>query len=327
MPVKKQYIDRIGIKGTANQLLDSVPNLTEILRILGDSLNFSVEINLEEENELEDKSVREKIISDFIKTAKEHKRETGYNFSGVAIHIPLFKFKGLDLNLLSFDRKIWRNSIELIETILSMAKIIESKTKIKTRIVIHGYSLNPFEDENARIIDKRGLYEFTKHYKHSGIEKALKEFSLKERQMMGIETTGAGPCVLPKDLVKIAKKSNCFIVQDVGHMTRSFYLDKNLKTHSYNYNTKQKIKNGIKLMLPHTKHWHICQHHGNPQHNDWHLAMPGIIDWPDIIPLMTESFKKNDATAIIEVKSKDYSKPIAGIGSLLLFREMLRERM
>lgn len=322
---KSKYIQRIGIKGTVDQLSDSVFNLIKILNILGDSLNFNVEIDLENEKRIGEKLIRDRVVNNFIKLAKKYKKETGYSFSGVILHMP-FKFRNLDFNLLSLNDKQWENSIKLIEILLNMAKKIENKTKIKTRIIIHIYSLNPFEDEYGNIIDKRGVYEFTKHHRVSGIEKALKRFPLKERKMIGIETTGIGPCSTPKELISIAKKTNCFIVQDVGHLTRYFYIDKNLKVHSNIYDTEREIKNVIEEMLPYTKHWHICQHPGGIEHHDWHLAMPGIINWPDLIPLMIKSFKKNDATAIIEVKSKDYSKPKAGIGSFLLFREMVMKK-
>jgi hypothetical protein len=328
--LENDYLIRVGIKGTVTQLKSSTRYLYRLLCVLEEPSLFSVEIHLSDKGDVDDKEKCENLIKEFSKVAENFRKEAGGRFIGVTLHIP-FVFRKRDFNLASFENKIWKNSIELIRVMLEMAGEIEKRTGIKAKIVVHGYGLKPFEHGEGGIEKKHGLYELNHSYKLSKVYDALEKFSPEERKKIGIETTGTGPCSSPDDLIYLAEKLNCFIVQDVAHLLRRYHIDKDGEMHEREYNDPKILIPAIKKMLPYTEHWHICQHHGGWRHDDWHLAMPGIIDWPSIIPYILESFREKDATATIEVNSQykdyDFNKPLVSFGSFFLFREIIKEKL
>jgi len=313
----EDIVGRLGIKGRVKQLKITVPLLVRILKDLEESTQFSIEIHLKN-GEIDEDTQRETIVKEFNEIAKQYQQQTNYKFSSIKIHVP-FEFKGKHFNLATFDQEIWSNSLDLIKKLLEMAEKIEKETKISTKIVIHGYSLDYFLGSQEK------LYEINFCHSLDRIFNALNSFSLIEREKIGIENTGTGPCSTPQNLVDLASKLKCFVVQDVAHLLRRFYVDENGVMYEREYNDSKNLIGGIKKMLHYTKHWHICQHHGGWKHDDWHLAMPGIINWPEIIPYILNNLKENDATAIIEVESMNYDRPIESFGSFLLFRQMIRK--
>lgn len=311
-------IERVGIKGSVEQLVRSVPLLVKTLSLLEEPVVFPVELHLAK-NKIDTPEQRTLIIGEFRKLAKNFKKRTGSLFPAVKIHIP-FVFREKPFNLATYDKDVWENSRELMKVLLKLAFKIEEISQAPVGIVAHGYSLNPFEQ------DFEGLREINgPKYNVLRIYDALRDFSLEERKRIGIETTGTGPCSAPNDLISLARSLDCFLVQDVAHLLRRFYMDETGKMHEREYNNLERLEAAVKEMLPWTGHWHICQHHGGWVHDDWHLAMPGIIDYPRFIPYILESFQKNNATAILEVNVMNYQIPIEGFASFLLLRQMIKE--
>lgn len=306
-----ELTEMVGIKGGTEQLLRSVPLVRKLLKLLGEPNNFPVEVHLNK-GEL-DGPQRVKEITDAIGLIKPKPFQ-------IALHIP-FQFRGKPYNPATHEKEIWENSVEMLRTCLTLVEDIERCIKTETILVAHGYALGEYEktEEGLRFINHE--CDLLRIYQ------AFMKFPIGERKKIGIETTGTGPCSAPKDLIALARSTDCFIVQDVAHLLREFYIDETNKIHEREYNNLDRLVAGVKKMLPWTRHWHICQHDGGPVHCDGHLADRGIMDWSRFIPSMIESFTQNQATAIIEVRGLDFGKPIESFGSLLLIRSLIKEHL
>ena len=305
-------VKRVGIKGSPEQLIRSVPLLVKLLDLLGEHVGFPVEVYLAK-GEIEQLTRRREIVSALDLMVKELAAP-----SRISVHIP-FRFQGMPFNLASHEKKVWENSIAMLDVCLSLVKSIESSTEIETILIAHGYALGEYQDR------EEGLRYINHECDLLRIYDALKKFPKGQRKKIGIETTGTGPCSTPKDLIALAKSTDCFIVQDVAHLLRRFYIDEKGQSHEREYNDLDRLEAAIRQMLPFTKHWHIDQHDGGPVHYDGHLADRGILEWPRFIPLIVESFNQSQATATIEVRGLDLEKPIESFGSLLLIRSLIKE--
>jgi len=312
----KEILERVGIKGTPEQLTKSVPLVAKFLTMLEGLNQFPIEVHLNK-GELDQSKRKEEIILTLASTIEKSK-EINHQISKIAIHIP-FRFQEKPFNLATYQRKIWKNSIEMLRIGLDLIKTLEKLTRIETILVVHAYALSEYENTS------QGLKYINHHCDLLRVYQALMKFSKEERKKIGIETTGTGPCSAPKDLIALARSTSCFIVQDVAHLLRRFYLDEMDQIHQREYNDLNRLKAAASQMLPYTKHWHICQHEGGPVHYDGHLANQGIIDWSRFIPLMAKSFTQNQATAIIEVKGLEFEKPLESFGSLLLIHSLFKE--
>lgn len=313
-----EALARVGIKGSAEQLNKSVPLLIRLLTLLEEPNGFPVEVHLRK-GELDQSARREAIVAGLDLLVRKSK-ENNYKLSRIAVHIP-FGFQEMSFNLASYEQKLWENSVKMLRVCLDLIKTIEKSTEIETILVAHGYALGEYEKT------EEGLRYINHECDLLRIYQALMRFSKNEREKIGIETTGTGPCSAPKDLIALSRSTNCFIVQDVAHLLRRFYIDEMNEIHEREYNSLNRLEAAAKRMLPFTKHWHICQQDGGPVHYDGHLADRGILEWPRFIPLIAESFNQNQATAIIEVRGLDFDKPIESFGSLLLIRSLLKEHL
>lgn len=311
-----EALERVGIKGSPEQLRKSVPLVMKLLNLLGESNNFPVEVHLNN-GELDQPQRREKIISILDAVARKSK-ENNHGIPRIAVHIP-FQFQGMPFNLAIHEEKVWENSVEMLKVCLDLIRGIEISTGIETILVAHGYSLGDYEKT------EEGLRYINHECSLLRVYRALMEFSENERKKIGIETTGTGPCSAPKDLITLSRSIDCFIIQDVAHLLRKFYIDEANEIHEREYNDLDRLEAAVKQMLPFTKHWHICQHDGGPVNYAGHLADRGILDWSRLIPLMVESFNQNQATATLEVRGLDFKKPIESFGSLLLIRSLIKE--
>lgn len=304
-----EVIERVGIKGLPEQLIKSAPLVRKLLGLFEEPNNFPIEVHLNE-GELDQPKRREEIVSTLNLIKPKPLR--------IAVHIP-FVFQGMPFNPAVHEEKLWVNSVEMLSVCLDLVESIERFVKTETVLVAHGYALREYEktEEGLRFINHE--CDLLRIYQ------AYMKFPQKKRKKIGIETTGTGPCSAPKDLIALARSTGCFIVQDVAHLLRRFYIDEMNKTHEREYNNLDRLEAAARQMLPYTKHWHICQHDGGPIHYDGHLADKGVLDWSRFIPQMVESFNQNQATAIIEVRGLDFEKPIESFGSLLLIRSLIKE--
>jgi hypothetical protein len=311
-----EMLNRIGIKGSPEQLLERVKMLKGALTTVTPKLappKFPVEVYTTSEDFEDSERTREisEILTGVARDASVDR---------VQIHTPYF-FQGVGINL-CVDRgsSCWQPTVFLLRKELALARNIAESSKKPATVCFHGYHL-PYETLNEQrdaVLKGLGV----------SVRKAignLRQFPESDRELIGVETMAYGLCTHEDVLVQIAEETGCFVVVDVSHLLRHFEMGKDGSFRTGEYNSPNRLKQAIETILPHTKAWHVCQHTGEPAHRDDQLAKFGIIRWEQIVPPMIASFQVNGAFAILEVGAVDEGQPLEMIGNNLSFRALVLE--
>lgn len=317
-----EMLNRIGIKGSPEQLIGRKNYLEASLRYQPPPQAFPVEVFLRPDDLENDQRLQEIIWKLSLSVQSEDK-----TISHLQLHTPYY-YQDIPNNLLaSVDTDYHQPTIDGLKLMIQLAQILSHNSGKHTTICMHAYhrplrwpKMIPLTELGRAIEEIDGSIA-------NLISNLNNNFSEQERQIIGIETMAYGPCTYEEDLIQIARETGCFIVCDVSHILRHTEITTDGEVIQGKYNNRTRLLTVIKAMLPYIKSWHICQHTGEFSHRDDQLAHYGIIRWEQIIPLMIQSFQENNAFAIIEVGDADMGQPFGMIGSNLCFRGLVSEHL